>query len=66
MTNNVGTIDMLLRVVIGLALLALAIFSGHPYAWVGFIGVMPLLTASLGTCPLYSVLGLSTCPVKRV
>lgn len=66
MTNNVGTIDKLLRVVIGLALLAFAIFSGHPYAWVGFIGVMPLLTAALGTCPLYSVLGLNTCPVKRV
>jgi hypothetical protein len=65
MTQNVGSIDRIVRVIIGLALLAFAAFSGSAYAWVGWIGVVPLLTAAFGTCPLYSILGLSTCPVKR-
>ena len=65
MSTNVGSIDRVLRVLIGLALLAFAFFSGHSYAWIGYLGVVPLLTAALGNCPLYSILGLSTCPVKR-
>lgn len=65
MSTNVGSIDRVLRVVIGLALLAFAFFSGHAYAWIGYLGVVPLLTAALGNCPLYSILGLSTCPIKR-
>jgi hypothetical protein len=65
MTTNVGSMDRILRVVLGLALLAFAIFSGHSYAWLGYIGIVPLATAALGTCPLYSILGISTCPVKR-
>jgi hypothetical protein len=66
MTRNVGNLDRGLRVVIGLALLAFALMSGHQYAWIGWIGVVPLLTAAMGSCPLYSVLGMSTCPAKRV
>jgi hypothetical protein len=65
MTQNVGSIDRIVRVIIGLALLAFAVFSGSAYAWIGWIGVVPLLTAAFSTCPLYSILGLSTCPVKR-
>lgn len=65
MSKNVGSIDRVLRVVIGIALLAFAFMSASPYAWIGYIGVVPLLTAALGNCPLYSILGLSTCPVKR-
>lgn len=65
MTKNVGSIDKLLRAILGVALLAFAFFSGHQYAWIGYIGVVPLLTAAIGNCPLYSILGLSTCPVKR-
>ncbi len=65
MTKNMGSIDRVLRVILGLALLAFAFLSGSPYAWVGYIGVVPLLTAALGSCPLYSILGLSTCPAKR-
>ena len=65
MTTNVGSLDRILRVVLGLALLAFAVFSGYPYAWLGYIGIVPLATAALGTCPLYSILGMSTCPVKR-
>ena len=62
MKNNVGGIDRILRIVIGLVLIALTL-SGTIGVW-GWIGVVPLLTAGLGTCPLYSVLGFSTCPVK--
>jgi hypothetical protein len=66
MTTNVGTIDRVLRVILGLALIAFAFWSSMPYAWIGYIGVVPVLTALLGTCPAYSMLGISTCPVKRI
>jgi hypothetical protein len=65
MTQNVGSIDRVIRVILGLALLGFAIFSGHQYAWAGYIGIVPLLTAAVGSCPLYSLLGMSTCPVKQ-
>ncbi len=61
--NNVGGIDRILRIVIGLALIGMTL-TGMIGVW-GWIGVVPLLTAALGTCPLYSVLGFSTCPMKR-
>ena len=61
--TNVGTVDRIARVILGLMLLALTL-TGTIGVW-GWIGVIPLLTAALGTCPLYSVLGLSTCPMKR-
>ena len=60
--NNVGTIDRALRVIIGLGVLSL-VFVGPKTPW-GWVGIVPLLTAALGTCPLYTVLGLSTGPVK--
>jgi hypothetical protein len=60
--NNVGTIDRALRVAIGLGLLAI-VFVG-PKTPFGWLGLIPLATAALGTCPLYSILGLSTCPTK--
>ncbi len=65
MTTNVGTIDRALRVIIGIALLWFAIASTSSYSWIGWIGVIPLITALVGICPLYSILGVSTCPVKR-
>jgi Protein of unknown function (DUF2892) len=64
MKTNVGRIDRALRVVFGLALLAFAFFSGHQYAWIGYLGVVPLATAAIGNCPLYSIFGISSCPVK--
>lgn len=63
MSANVGTIDRIVRVIIGIALIVFAlgyIAPGTSWAWVGWIGVVPLLTAVLGTCPLYSVIGCST------
>lgn len=67
MNKNVGTIDRVLRVIVGLALIAYAIPLGMPetgWNWVGWIGVVPILTAFVGVCPLYSLLGMSTCPAK--
>ena len=63
MKSNVGGIDRILRIVIGLALIALTV-TGTIGAW-GWIGVVPVLTAALGFCPLYTVLGFSSCPVNR-
>jgi hypothetical protein len=51
------------RVVLGVALIALAAM-GTIGVW-GYIGIVPLLTGALGNCPLYSVLGISTCPVRK-
>ena len=65
--TNVGVIDRALRIVVGLALIAFAlgyVAPGSPYAMLGWIGVVPLLTGALGSCPLYSLIGLSTCPAK--
>ncbi|MBV8037680.1 DUF2892 domain-containing protein [Roseateles sp.] len=59
MRANEGTLDRGLRVVAGLALVALAA-SGKIGAW-GWMGVVPLLTGVLGWCPLYTLLGLNTC-----
>jgi uncharacterized membrane protein YfcA len=61
--SNVGTIDRILRVILGIALIAMTL-TGTIGIW-GWIGVVPLLTAALGSCPLYTVLGLNTCPMKK-
>lgn len=60
MKTNVGTIDRIVRVALGLALLGLAV-TGTIGMW-GYIGVVPLLTAAIGYCPLYQVLGIDSCP----
>lgn len=61
-TRNVGKIDRNLRIVIGVALLAWFFLgnSESPWHYALLIGVMPLITAAMGTCPLYTVLGLSS------
>ncbi|MCJ8144236.1 DUF2892 domain-containing protein [Ancylobacter sp. A5.8] len=64
MTRNVGNLDRALRVLLGLALLSLLFLLDGDLRWLGLIGLVPLLTAALGTCPAYSILGLSTCPLK--
>ena len=60
--TNEGTIDRVLRVIVGLALIAI-VFFGPKTPW-GWIGLVPLLTGLAGTCPLYSILGIRTCPMK--
>jgi hypothetical protein len=64
--NNVGTIDRAARVILGVLLLAAFFyFPDASWRYLALIGVIPLATGLLGSCPLYSVLGLSTCPIKR-
>ena len=63
MSANVGMLDRLARVIVGLALIAFALglfAPGTGWNWVGWIGVVPILTAVFGTCPAYSLFGLST------
>lgn len=61
--KNVGSIDRILRVVVGLALV-IAAATGTIGIW-GWVGVIPLLTGLFGFCPAYRLIGLNTCPLKR-
>jgi hypothetical protein len=60
---NEGTLDRVIRVVLGIAVLSLA-FVGPRSAW-GYVGVVPLLTGAVGFCPLYRLIGVSTCAPSR-
>ena len=59
MNVNVGSIDRVVRIVAGLALIGLAV-AGTIGPW-GYIGVLPLLTGFMRVCPAYSLLGINTC-----
>lgn len=63
MTRNVGPIDKAVHLVLGLVLLSLFFVLEGDLRWIGLLGLVPLLTALMGNCPLYSVFGLSTCAV---
>lgn len=63
MKTNVGTIDKVLRIMVGLVLLSLVFILESQARWWGLVGLVPLLTGVFGVCPLYSLLGLSTCPM---
>lgn len=60
--RNEGAIDRTVRVLLGAALLYLA-FTGRS-AW-GFLGLVPFITGLVGSCPLYSIFGINTCPMKH-
>ena len=62
MKTNVGGIDRILRVVLGLVLIGLAL-TGTIGVW-GWIGVVPLATGFMSFCPLYTMIGMNTCPKK--
>lgn len=57
MKMNVGGIDKVLRILVGLALIAWALLGGPVWAWVG---IVPLATGLIGFCPVYPIFGLST------
>lgn len=63
MKTNAGTLDRTLRIVVGLALIALA--ATKTIGLWGWIGVVPLLTGAIGNCPLYGLLGINTCGIRR-
>jgi hypothetical protein len=58
-SKNAGNLDRAARLITGIVLLSL-VFVGPQTPW-GLLGLVPLLTAAVGWCPLYSVLGVSTC-----
>ena len=64
--NNVGGLDRTVRVIAGLILLGLFfLYPDASWRYYTLTGVVPLFTGLFGTCPLYSILGLSTCPAKK-
>ena len=63
MLANVGGIDRILRIVVGLVLIAL-VFVGPQTNW-GWIGLIPLIIGLFSFCPAYTLLGLNTCPMKK-
>lgn len=62
MTINEGKLDRAVRMVLGLALIAM-VFIGPQTPW-GWVGIVPLLTGLVGYCPLYSIFGINTCAMK--
>lgn len=60
MTKNVGGLDKIARIAVGALLIVLALTG--VVGWWGWIGVVPLATGLMGWCPLYPIVGLSTCP----
>lgn len=63
MKVNEGTVDRVARIIVGLGVLSL-VFIG-PQTMFGLIGLVPLLTGLVGYCPLYSLFGWNTCPLKK-
>jgi hypothetical protein len=63
MTSNVGGIDRIARIVIGLVLIGLTL-SGTIGVW-GWLGIVPLATGAIGWCPPYAMFGFSTCAMKN-
>jgi len=60
--QNEHSVELVLRVLVGIGLLAL-VFVGPKTPW-GYLGIIPLVTGLAGTCPVYTLLGISTCKAK--
>lgn len=63
MKKNEGKLDRAVRVAAGLLLIGLA--ASHTVGPWGYLGVVPLLTGAIGMCPLYSILGINSCPMSE-
>ena len=61
MKKNEGQVDRMLRVIIGLAILSMIFVFDGPARWWGLVGLLPLVTAAVGFCPAYMILGIDTC-----
>ena len=61
MKKNVGKVDKTIRIIVGIVILLIGIVAG---SWWGIIGILPIITASIGWCPPYQLLGISTCKIK--
>ena len=64
MKFNVGGMDRIARIVVGLVLLSLPFWLDSSWRWLGLIGLMPLVTGLAGRCPGYRLLGRSACPAR--
>ncbi len=64
MEKNVGTTEKAIRIVVGLAILSLLFLLEGPTRWLGLIGLVPILTALVGWCPAWAVLGINTCKTR--
>ena len=62
MKRNVGNLDRIIRIVIGLVLVGLSLTGS--IGWWGYLGIIPLLAGVVGNCPVYTLLGISTCKRK--
>lgn len=65
MTKNVGDLDRMVRLGLGIVLLALLVLMDGPLRWIGLTGLVFLATAAVTWCPVYAVLGVRTCPDDR-
>jgi hypothetical protein len=68
MPKNMGMVDQYVRIVLGLALIAYAFQDGlaiEGWHWVGLLGLVPLVTAFFKSCPLYTILGISSRTVRQ-
>ena len=65
MKANVGNSDRIIRFIVGVALLSLLFVLQGSARWLGLIGIVPMLTALVRYCPLYSIFGLSSCPLPK-
>lgn len=62
MKKNVGSMDKVVRIVVGLSVM---VFGYLNESWWGLIGLVPLFTAFMGTCPAYLPFGISTCKTEK-
>ena len=60
MNKNVGQVDRWIRIIVGVVLLSLILFLSGGIRWIGLIGLIPLITGLVGTCPIYSILKINT------
>ena len=60
MKKNVGQVDRWIRIIVGVALLSLILFLSGGIRWIGLIGLIPLITGLVGSCPLYSIFKINT------
>ena len=63
MKKNVGSVERVIRIIAGIAILSLA-FIGPKSSW-AYLGIIPLATGLIGWCPPYALLGISTCKISK-
>ncbi|MGD8784749.1 MAG: DUF2892 domain-containing protein [Thioalkalispiraceae bacterium] len=60
MQQNMGKLDVAIRYILGIVLLAIVVLAEGPWRWVGLIGIIPIATAVINWCPIYRLFGIST------